>query len=296
MTGRDDLLDLVWPAPGKVNLFLHITGRRPDGYHLLQTAFQFLSYGDELRFTLRDDGIIERVTPTTGVAHDDDLTVRAARALKPQVGPSQGVSIHLDKKLPMGGGLGGGSSDAATTLVALNILWEIGLSIEELAQVGLLLGADVPVFVHGRAAWAEGVGEKLCPLELNEPWFLVVVPDCQVSTAVIFSDPELTRDQSPITIRSFLEGNGGNVCEPVTRRRHPPVDLAFRWLEQFGQPRMSGTGACVFVAFPTQAAAEAVYNSLPKGWQGFVAEGKNESALRRVAREAEALIPILRKV
>lgn len=291
MTAYLDVSDLVWPAPGKVNLFLHITGRRTDGYHLLQTAFQFLSYGDELRFTLRNDGVIERITDTLGVAHDDDLTVRAARALQRLASTSSGVSIRINKRLPIGGGLGGGSSDAATTLVALNVLWGVGLTTEELAQLGLSLGADVPVFVQGRSAWAEGVGEKLTPVDWLESWYLVVVPDCQVSTAVIFSDPDLTRDQSPITIRSFLEGNSGNVCEPVTRQRYPPVDAAFRWLEQFGRARMSGTGACVFVAFPAQAAAEAVYNSLPKGWQGFVAEGKNESDLRRVARKSERMGP-----
>lgn len=282
------LVNEVWPAPAKVNLFLHVTGRRADGYHVLQTVFQFLEYGDTLRFKVRDDGVIERVTDLPGVPEADDLTVRAGRLLQRVSNTTLGASIGIQKRLPLGGGLGGGSSNAATTLVALNSLWALGLSTDELADIGLSLGADVPVFVRGKSAWAEGIGEILTPVELEEAWFLVITPPCNVSTALIFSDPELTRDHPPITIRGFLAGNGRNDCEPVTRRRYPPVEEVFQWLAQHGVARMSGTGASVFVTFATQAEAEAVYNTLPQGWQGFVAQGKNESALRRLMDSIEA--------
>lgn len=272
-----------WPAPAKINLFLHITGRRADGYHLLQTVFQFLDYGDELDFELTGDGTLQRqgdVLP--GVMPEQNLILRAARALQQATGTQFGAVISLRKRLPIGGGLGGGSSDAATTLVALNHLWRAGLTIDQLAEIGLRLGADVPVFVRGQAAWAEGVGEQLTPLpDLPTPWYLVIAPDCQVSTAEIFSAPELTRDAQALKIPPFLRGQGGNVCEPVVRSRYPEVAQALDWLSRYAPARMSGTGACIFAAFETEAQAQEVFRQLPTVWRGFVAQGLNESPLRR---------------
>lgn len=275
-----------WPAPAKLNLFLHIVGRRADGYHLLQTVFQFVSFGDELAFRLRDDGQIQRIGEVPGVAPEADLVVRAARLLQQEADISKGMDIHVTKRLPMGGGLGGGSSDAATTLVALNQLWDVGYSDDRLAELGLRLGADVPVFVRGHAAWAEGVGEQLTPIELSEPWFVVVVPPCQVPTPEIFADPDLTRNASVIKIRRFLSRQGVNVCEPVVRRRYPIVGEALDWLGQFAPARMSGTGASIFAAFDDEASARAVLEQLPPGWRGFVAQGLNESPLRARLRAA----------
>lgn len=275
-----------WPAPAKLNLFLHIVGRRADGYHLLQTVFQFLSVGDELGFTLREDGRIVRLGEVPGVAPEADLVVRAARLLQQQANITQGVDIHVSKHLPMGGGLGGGSSDAATTLVALNRLWGIDYPDDRLAQLGLQLGADVPVFVRGQAAWAEGVGEELTPIELPEPWFMVIVPPCQVPTPQVFADPELTRNAPVIKIRRFLSGQGVNVCEPVVRRRYPIVGEALDWLGQFAPARMSGTGASIFAAFDDEVSARAVLEKVPHGWRGFVARGLNESPLRARLRAA----------
>lgn len=269
----------VWPAPAKLNLFLHITGRRADGYHLLQTVYQFLDYGDRLHFTLRDDGHIGRVRPLEGVPEERDLVLRAARQLQRVSGTRRGASIDLDKRLPIGGGLGGGSSDAATTLVALNRLWGTGLDEEALAGLGLALGADVPVFVRGRAAWGEGVGETLSAMDLPEPWYVVLVPPVMVSTADIFSTPELIRDCHPITIRDFLRGEGGNVCAPVVRARYPQVDAAFRALARYAEARMSGTGACVFAAFASETAARTAWAQLACDWSGFVARGCNRSPL-----------------
>lgn len=274
--------EMEWPAPAKLNLFLHITGRREDGYHELQTVFQFLEYGDQLRFELRDDGRVSRRAGPKGLDAEDDLCVRAARDLQSVGGTTQGVDIYLEKRLPLGAGLGGGSSDAATTLVALNQLWELGLSVNELATLGLKLGADVPVFVRGMAAWAEGVGEQLTAVDdtaLDEPWYLVVTPDCHVSTAEIFNDPALTRDCPPITIADLLAGRAGNVCEPLVRKRYPEVASAIDWLAGFAEARMTGTGASVFAAFPTRAAAWEVKEQLPQHWQAFVARGANRSPL-----------------
>jgi len=270
---------MSWPAPAKINLFLHITGRRADGYHLLQTVFQFIDCSDELDFSVRDDGVIRRLTKVDGVAEVDDLTVRAARSLQQLAGTSLGANISINKQLPMGGGLGGGSSDAATTLVALNQLWGLGFSVDQLAELGLKLGADVPVFVRGQAAWAEGVGENLQPIELDEPWFVVLVPACHVSTAEIFSVPELTRDAQSLKMPAFLEGQGQNVCEEVVRKRYPDVDKALNWLSQYSQPRMSGTGACIFAPFANEADARQVLQQLPGQWRGFVAKGLNRSPL-----------------
>ncbi len=269
-----------WPAPAKLNLFLHVVGRRADGYHLLQTAFQFVDLCDVLHFTLRSDGLVRRLHDTPGVSEAADLTLRAARLLKETTGCRLGVDIRLDKHLPVGGGLGGGSSDAATTLVALNHLWGLGLSRESLQDLGLQLGADVPVFVYGRAAWAEGVGERLRPLDLPQPWYVIIAPDCRVSTAEIFQVPELTRDCPVITIDGFLSsGRAGNVFEAVVRERYPPVARALDWLGGHGRARLSGTGACVFTAFTDRERAEAVCRQVPAPWRGFVARGMNRSPL-----------------
>ncbi|MEW6352671.1 MAG: 4-(cytidine 5'-diphospho)-2-C-methyl-D-erythritol kinase [Pseudomonadota bacterium] len=273
----------MWPAPGKLNLFLHVTGRRADGYHTLQTVFQFIDYGDTLEFASRADGVIRDVRPLPGVAPEDNLVVRAARALQAAAGVAQGADITLTKRLPLGGGLGGGSSDAATTLVALNELWGAGLSLDELAALGLRLGADVPVFVRGQAAWAEGVGEQLTPVTLDEPWYAVVTPPCRVSTQAIFNAPDLTRDTPPIKIADFLAGFAGNDCELAVTRRYPEVAQALRWLGKYAPSRMTGTGGCVFAPFKDEAAARAAIRQLaevwPAGWRGFAARGLNRSPL-----------------
>jgi len=268
-----------WPSPAKLNLFLHITGQREDGYHELQTAFQFLDYGDNLQFEITQEADIALLTPIAGVDNDDNLIVRAAKMLQKYADVKRGVNISLSKRLPMGGGLGGGSSNAATTLVALNELWQCQLSKGELAEIGLQLGADVPVFIYGVAAWAEGVGEKLTPISPVEPWYVVIVPDCHVSTAEIFSASELTRDCEPITISRFLSREGSNVCEDVVRHRYQAVSDALDWLAQFGQSKMTGTGACVFAGFSSQQEAQIIVDKLPENWQGFVARGCNQSPL-----------------
>ena len=279
---------LVLPAPAKLNLMLHILGRRDDGYHELQTLFQFLDHGDELSFTLREDGCIRLITPLPGVDHDSNLVVRAARLLQAESGCNLGADIELTKRLPMGGGIGGGSSDAATTLLGLDHLWQTHLGEERLARIGLTLGADVPVFVRGRAAFAEGVGERLEPVELSEPWFLVIAPQVSVSTAEIFSDPELTRNTPAITVRSLLEGGGRNDCQPVVERRYPQVRNALSLLNKFVPARMTGTGACVFGSFPNQGEADKVCRQLPADLPAFVAQGRNISMLhRRLAQLAQ---------
>ncbi len=276
-----------WPAPAKINRFLHITGQRPDGYHLLQTVFQFLDYSDLIDFSLRDDGQVRLLTPMPAIAHDDNLMVRAARLLQPCAPAAVGVDIEIHKRLPLGGGLGGGSSDAATVLVALNRLWQLNRSPQYLAELGLQLGADVPVFVHGHAAWAEGVGEKLQEIALDEPWFCVIVPPVHVSTAEIFSDPELTRNTSPIKIADFLQGKGRNDCEALVARRHKGVAEVIAWMKAHADPsaacvlptRMTGTGACVFAAMKTAQDATEVSAQLPADWNAFVAKGLNQSPL-----------------
>lgn len=273
--GRPD----PWPAPGKLNLFLHVVGRRPDGYHRLQTAFQFIDLCDELRFWQRSPGVVELRSELPGVPAEDDLCVRAARLLAAGAPAVPGVAIEVHKRLPMQGGVGGGSSDAATVLVALNELWGLRRSVAELASLGLSLGADVPVFVHGTAAWAEGVGEQLTPLELPEPIFLLVRPDATISTAEIFKAPELTRDSPAITIPGFLLTGGRNDCEPVVRRRFPAVAEALDWLGQFAPARLTGTGSCVFAAMPDEASARAALARLPRRWTGYVVRGLNRSPL-----------------
>lgn len=270
----------AWPAPAKLNLFLHVTGRRADGYHTLQTAFHFLDYGDWLYFALRDDGIIRREGEVPGVAEHEDLVVRAARLLQEATGCDAGAEIKVSKRLPMGGGLGGASSDAATTLVALNRLWRTALDEEALAALGLCLGADVPIFVRGRAAWAEGVGELLTPISLPRVWYVVLVPACSVSTAAVFGAPELTRDTPPLRISAFRFGDGRNDCQATVCERFPQVAQAIDALAEFGQARMTGTGACVFAAFTEEARAEAVLaRCTADGWSGFMARGLDHSPL-----------------
>ncbi len=273
-----------WPAPGKLNLFLHIVGRRPDGYHVLQTAFQFIDLCDSIQLFRRPSGVIERLGDIPGVRPEEDLVVRAARRLASHAAQAgvrvgQGVAIKVDKRLPMGGGVGGGSSDAATVLVALNQLWGLGLKPDRLAALGLELGADVPVFVRGRAAWAEGVGERLEPVDFPEPVYVLVRPDAAISTAEVFKAPELTRDSPVITITGFLQTGGRNDCEPVVRRRYPAVAAALDWLGRFGPARLTGTGSCVFAPMPGAAEADAVLAGLPRDWQGWSTRGLNRSPL-----------------
>ncbi|MGH8436733.1 MAG: 4-(cytidine 5'-diphospho)-2-C-methyl-D-erythritol kinase [Pseudomonas sp.] len=272
---------LTLPAPAKLNLMLHILGRRADGYHQLQTLFQFLDYGDDLSFALREDGEIHLHTEIPGVPHDSNLIVRAARRLQQQSGCPLGADIWLDKRLPMGGGIGGGSSNAATTLLGLNHLWQLGWDENRMAALGLGLGADVPVFVRGHAAFAEGVGERLTPVELAEPWFLVAIPQVSVSTAEIFSDPELTRDTPAITLSAVLEWGGRNDCQPVVEKRYPDVRNALILLNKFVSVRLTGTGGCVFGSFPNKAEADKVAAQLPVSLPGFVAKGSNVSMLHR---------------
>jgi len=248
----------AWPAPAKLNLFLHVLGRRTDGYHLLQTVFQLLDIGDTVHLRTRADGRIERLNPLTGVPPEQDLCVRAARLLQEEAGCSLGADIALDKRIPMGGGLGGGSSNAATVLLALNRMWNLHWPLAQLAQLGLRLGADVPVFVHGENAWAEGVGERLTPVVLPLQHYVVICPGISVPTREIFADPELTRSTPPITIRDFLAGLGRNDLELVVRRRFSAVDVLLGWLNQFGAARMTGSGASVFLAVRDRAAAQAV--------------------------------------
>lgn len=272
---------LTLPAPAKLNLWLHITGRRADGYHELETVFQFLEHGDELSFALREDGQIRLQTEMEGVPHDSNLIVRAARLLQAQSGTPLGADIWLHKVLPMGGGIGGGSSDAATTLLALAHLWQLDWDEDRLASLGLSLGADVPVFVRGHAAFAQGVGEQLTPVDPEEPWYVVLVPQVSVSTAEIFSHPELTRDSLPLKMRPVPEGNSRNDCQPVVEQRYPEVRNALISLGKFTEARMTGTGSCVFGAFPSKAEVDKVLALLSETQTGFVAKGSNVSMLHR---------------
>jgi 4-diphosphocytidyl-2-C-methyl-D-erythritol kinase len=276
----DELLsEAPWPAPAKINLFLHIVGRRQDGYHLLQTHFQFLDHGDDLRFRVRADGDVRRLSELPGVPAESDLVVRAARALQAASGTRLGADIAVDKRLPMGGGLGGGSSNAASTLVALDHLWGTNLGTEALAGLGLGLGADVPVFVRGEAAWAEGVGERLTPLPADEAWCLVIHPGCEVPTAAVFGDPQLTRNTPALKIASLPPALMHNDCEPVTRRLFPAVGAALDWLDGHAPARMSGTGACIFASFADRESALAVGRRVPGPWTWFVARRRNRSPL-----------------
>ena len=288
--GTSDLTE-PWPAPAKLNRFLRIVGRRADGYHLLQTMFQFLDICDYLSFTPCRDGQIQRQNEISGVAADDDLSIRAARLLKQVSGIDAGVTIAIDKRLPIGGGLGGGSSDAATTLVALNHYWQIGLSTNELAKLGVSLGADVPVFIHGHAAWGEGIGDQLTPVIPDEPWFVVLKPSCTIATSVIFNDPKLTRDSQPIKMRDFVGDDAGNDCESVVFERYPAVAAAANWLSHYAKAHLTGTGSCVFAAFLDKQTAQRALARLPTGLDGFLARGCNRSLLQERLQRARIASP-----
>jgi len=273
----------TYPAPAKLNLFLHVVGRRADGYHLLQSVFRFLDFGDRLSFRVRDDGVIRRAYHLAGVAEEQDLCMRAAKLLQQTAAICPGAEIILEKKLPLGGGLGGGSSDAATTLLALNRLWKLGLRRDELQQLGLRLGADVPVFIFGQSAFAEGVGELLQPIDLLPAWYVVLVPKVSVSTAEIFADPELTRNTNRIKITAFSTGQVHNDLEPVVCRKYPQVAQHLAWLKQFGAAKMTGSGACVFAEFATEREAREVLARLPSRMSGFAARGVDRHPLRELA-------------
>jgi 4-diphosphocytidyl-2-C-methyl-D-erythritol kinase len=272
---------LSLPCPAKLNLFLYITGRRPDGYHNLQTLFQLLDYGDELGISVNDSGRIRLTPEFPTIPVEQNLVYRAAALLQRTTGCPQGADLHLTKRLPMGGGIGGGSSDAATALVGLNHLWRTGLDENQLAELGRQLGADVPVFVRGKTAWAEGVGEQLTPMELPSRWFVVLAPDCSISTREIFASEGLTRDSIGITVRAFLEEGGKNDCQKLVEKRFPQVKDAVDWLGRFGPAQMTGTGACVFAPFATETEARGVFAKRPAQLNGFVARGVNESPLHQ---------------
>ena len=273
-----------YPAPAKLNLFLHVVGRRPDGYHLLQSVFALIDRADTLRFHVRSDGAIRRINDVAGVAEEDDLAVRAARALQCASRTPLGADIELVKRIPMGAGLGGGSSDAATALVALHRLWKTPLSEAELRGVALELGADVPFFVNGQNAWVEGIGEVLRPIEIPPRWYAVLVPPVHVPTGAIFTAAELTRNTEALKMEDFSAQSAGarfrNDLEPVVVSRHPVVGEHLAWLGRFGKARMTGSGSCVFAAFASREAAQAVIDALPEGMEGFIARGLQEHPLR----------------
>jgi 4-diphosphocytidyl-2-C-methyl-D-erythritol kinase len=271
--------DVAWPAPAKINRFLHIVGRRADGYHDLQTLFQFLDYGDDLHFSVHDRGTVHRSGGLPDLREEEDLAVRAALLLQQATGTRLGVDIHIHKRIPAGGGLGGGSSDAATTLVALNALWRTALPASALAELALQLGSDVPVFVAGRSSFAEQRGERLSPATPDEPWFLVLDPGITVSSARMFADDRLQRDCASVTLDDFAAGRCGNVFEALVLADHVPVREAHAWLSNYARAHLSGTGGCVFAAFPTRARARQVLAELPADWAGFVARGSNVSPL-----------------
>lgn len=275
--------DIAYPAPAKLNLFLHVVGRRPDGYHLLQSVFRFIDYGDSLRYKINSDGQVTRSTELAGVAPAQDLVIRAARLLQEHTGCKLGVEIAVEKRLPMGGGLGGGSSDAATTLLALNRLWNLNLPRTELQQLGLKLGADVPVFVFGESAFAEGVGERLQPIHLPPAWYVVLIPPVSVPTAEIFAAPELTRNTTSIKIPLLLTADLHNDLQTVVCGRYPKVAEYLNWLGQHGKARMTGSGACVFAEFNSEDEASQVLARKPAGWQGFAARGLDRHPLRDYA-------------
>ncbi|MCC6473353.1 MAG: 4-(cytidine 5'-diphospho)-2-C-methyl-D-erythritol kinase [Burkholderiales bacterium] len=265
--------DREWSAPAKLNLFLHVVGRRPDGYHLLQTAFRLIGWFDRLRFETRRDARVHLARAPAGLAEGEELSVRAARLLQSLTGCERGVDIHLDKSIPVGGGLGGGSSDAATTLIALNRLWGLDLSRPALSAAALALGADVPFFLCGRNAFGEGIGERLTPLVLAPSWYLVLVPPVHVPTRAIFAAPDLTRNTKIITISSFSEGFGRNDLEPLVTRSYPVVAAHLAWLAEHAPARMSGSGCCVFARFDAEAQARSILNKMPAGVQGRVVPG-----------------------
>ena len=273
----------TYPAPAKLNLFLHVVGRRADGYHLLQTLFRFIDHGDRLSFSPRDDGAVLLATPLPGVPPESDLTVRAARLLQAETGCHKGVEIRMEKLLPLGGGLGGGSSDAATVLLALNHLWQLGLPRQRLQEIGLALGADVPVFVFGRNAFAEGVGEALQAVDLPPAWYVVLEPPVQVPTVAIFGAPELKRDSAPMHAADWKPGVGGNDLEAVALARFPVVAEYLDWLSRFAPARMNGSGACVFAEFKDRESAEAVVRQIPKHWRGWLTAGLERHPLQALA-------------
>ena len=291
MSAAQTGVETQWPAPAKLNLFLHVTGRRADGYHELQTLFQLIDLSDTVSIRVTEDGRIERPAGPVGVDPQSDLTVRAAKALQSATSCRAGASLRITKRIPMGGGLGGGSSDAATVLLALNRLWQCGLSIDELARVGLPLGADVPVFIRGSSAWAEGVGERLEAVELPERWYVVIHPGVAVPTRDVFQSPELTRNSPVITIRAALEPGGlsdtRNDCEPVVRARYPEVADALSWLEKSAPARLTGTGSCIFASFATAIEAERVAARVPDRWRAFVARGLNVSPVHARLRAGD---------
>ena len=307
----DDAIEL--PAPAKLNLFLHVVGRRSDGYHELQTVFQFVDLADRIRLVRRRDTLLRRTTAVPGVSEAEDLVLRAARLLREESGIDAGASISVQKRIPIGGGLGGGSSDAASVLVGLNRLWDLGLTPDRLAELGVTLGADVPVFVRGLAAWAEGVGERLVPVEPEQSWYVLIVLPFAVSTAAVFRAPALTRNTPRIRMNRLLRGGLGtpaspvrlahllastrNECEPVVREMHPEVGEAIDWLSRYGTARMTGTGATVFAPFGSREQAVEVANSVPPPWQGLTARGLNRSPLldfanRSAARKASSTPPV----
>ena len=278
---------LTLPAVAKLNLFLHITGRRPDGYHNLQTLFQLLDCGDELHFSLRDDGKITLSCDNPELVNEHNLVLRAARLLQQHTNCSLGCDIQLQKNLPMGGGLGGGSSDAATTLLGLNKLWRLNLPVDTLAELGLKLGADVPLFVRGFTAFAEGVGEKLRPVALDEKVYLVVTPNCHVSTAEIFQHPDLIRNSAPISFENLHSSPWHNDCQPLVERLYPIVAITLQWLVEYAPCQMTGTGASVFAAFPDQTSAQHALMQLPANCQGFIAKGVNQSPVWAALADTE---------
>ena len=273
--------DFAWTAPAKLNLFLHITGRREDGYHLLQTIFQFVEFGDKLFFEVTRDGKISLSPKLDGVDESENIIVKAAKLLQQKTGTPFGVNIELEKRIPMGGGLGGGSSNAATTLLALNKLWNIHFDKQQLMELGITLGADVPVFIYGQTAWAEGVGEKLKTVTAPESWYVIIFPRVNINTGTIFSSEELTRDKLPIRIRDFLDGTTENVFETIVSKRYPEVKEAINWLSQFSKTKLTGTGACIFASFETEQHAQEIAKQVPAKWQAFVTKGSNKTNIER---------------
>ena len=272
-------MKLTLPAPAKLNLFLHITGRKENGYHNLQTLFQMLDYGDHLEIESNNTGKIELSSNEKSIPNKENLILRAAKALQNYSTCDCGAKIILKKKLPIGAGLGGGSSDAATAILGLNAVWNLTLTNTELLGIGSKIGADVPVFISGRTSWAEGVGEKLTPIDTPNKWFLIVTPNIFVSTSKIFSHPSLTRNTHPIKIRAFLEQGSQNDCQTVVEALYPEVKRARQWLAQFAETRLTGTGACLFARFASEADAKSVLKQMPAPWQGFTAKGINTSPL-----------------
>lgn len=284
-----DTNDIIWPSPAKLNLFLRICGRRDDGYHNLQSIFQLTDYMDELRFIPRQDNQWISHYQYPGITQSNDLIRRAVKLIQSYAIEQSndrerafGLDIYCEKKIPMGGGLGGGSSNAATTLMALNYLWQVNLSEQQLLQMAASLGADVPIFVYGQTAWAEGIGEKLTALEMPQKYFLVIVPQLHISTEKLFADKQLQREQEKIDFAQFKQSSAGNTFEPIVRKNYPQINQAMQWLEQYSQAYLTGTGACVFSIFEQQQQAQAVYQQLPKNWSAFICQACQQSPLHQL--------------